>query len=48
MDGPLIFIACLMTATLGILAALYSVARNTEPDRGVAPYFVNRVAQSSK
>ena len=37
MDGPLLFIACLMTTTLGILAALYGIARD-KPQRAVAPY----------
>jgi hypothetical protein len=34
----LIFIACLMAATLGILAALYGICRGTKPDRGGAHY----------
>jgi hypothetical protein len=38
MEGPLIFIACLMGATLAIFAVLYAIARDAEPHRGAAPY----------
>jgi crotonobetainyl-CoA:carnitine CoA-transferase CaiB-like acyl-CoA transferase len=33
-EGPLVFFAALITATVGILAALYSVARDGKPARG--------------
>jgi hypothetical protein len=36
MEGPLIFIATLVTSTLGILAALYSIARDAKPHRSGA------------
>jgi len=38
MEGPLIFIVCLMIATLGIIAGLYATCRDTKRDRGVTPY----------
>lgn len=38
MQGPLAFFACLMTATLSMLGALYYIARDTKQDRAVAPY----------
>jgi len=37
-EGPLIFIACLLAATLGIFAALFSFCRDTKRDRGAAPH----------
>jgi hypothetical protein len=36
-EGPLVFFAALVTATVGILAALYVVARDSKPDHH-APY----------
>jgi len=38
MEGPLVFFASLVTATLGIIAALYFVARDTKPHHHAAPY----------
>jgi hypothetical protein len=38
MQGPLIFFACLLTATLSILGGLYAIAREAKPRRAVAPY----------
>jgi len=34
----LIFFACLVFATLVIVAGLYGTCRDTPPDRGAAPY----------
>jgi hypothetical protein len=38
MEGPLVFFAALVTATVGILAALYGMAKDAKPDRGGARY----------
>jgi hypothetical protein len=40
MQGPLIFFASLVSATLGICAALYGLAKDTKPEpaRAVAPH----------
>jgi hypothetical protein len=38
MQGSVIFIACEMTATFVILAALYAICRDTKPNRPVAAY----------
>jgi hypothetical protein len=37
-EGPLVFFAALVTATVGILAALYAIAKDTKPHRGGAHY----------
>jgi hypothetical protein len=34
----LIFFACLVVATLAIVAGLYATCRDTKPDRGTAPH----------
>jgi hypothetical protein len=34
----LIFFACLVFATFGIIAGLYATCRDTKPDRGAAPH----------
>jgi hypothetical protein len=34
----LIFFACHVFATLGIIAGLYATCRDTQPDRGAAPH----------
>ena len=34
----LIFFACVVFATLGIIAVLYGTCRDSEPDRDAAPH----------
>jgi hypothetical protein len=34
----LIFFVCLVIATLGIIAGLYAICKDTKPHRGVASY----------
>jgi hypothetical protein len=36
--AALIFFACLVFATLGIIAGLYATCRDTKPDRDAAPH----------
>jgi hypothetical protein len=38
MQGPLVFFVTLVTATLGILGALYGIAKDAKPNRGGAHY----------
>jgi hypothetical protein len=39
MEGPLIFFACMVAATLGILLTLYAVARDAkQPNHQDAPF----------
>jgi len=40
MEGTLIFVACLVAATLGILRALYAVMRDAKPHHHDKPYRV--------
>ena len=42
MEGPLIFFACLVAATLGILITLYAVARDAKPNHQDAPFSLYR------
>ena len=42
MEGPLIFIASLVAATLGILIALYVAARDSKPNHQDAPFSLYR------
>ena len=42
MEGPVIFIACLVAVTLGILVALYAVARDAKPNHQDAPFSLYR------
>jgi hypothetical protein len=38
MEGPLFFFACLVAVTLGILIALYAIARDAKPHHHHTPY----------
>jgi hypothetical protein len=38
MEGPCIFFACLVAATLGILIALYAAVRDAKPHHHDVPY----------
>ena len=42
MEGPVIFIACLVAVTLGILVALYAVARDAKPKHQDTPFSLYR------
>jgi hypothetical protein len=42
MEGPLIFFACMVAATLGILLTLYAVARDAKPNHQHAPFSLYR------
>jgi hypothetical protein len=42
MEGPLIFFACMVAATLGILITLYFVARDAKPSHRDAPFSLCR------
>ena len=42
MEGPVIFIACLVAVTLGILIALYAIARDVKPKHRDAPFSLYR------